>query len=226
MTLIEILPDLMWHATQQVKFGPIAVDTRMMIDRLPDRSLWIHSPVHPDEELVAAVRRLGDVSYVVAPNLSHHLHFRDFLDCFPSATGFIALGLEGKRADLASYPTIGSRAPWSDTLEGTFIAGLPTLNETAWYHRASGTMILADLLFCIDGRKGFFAKNLARILGVHDRLAMSRTMRLLVTDRNAFAQSVATLCSYRIERVILAHDQIVEKDAGSRFKAAFAWLRR
>lgn len=225
MALIEIMPDLMWHATQAVRFGPVSIDTRMTIVRLPDRSLWVHSPIHPDEDLTAAIRARGKVAYVVAPNLSHHLHFMDFLEAFPWARGFVPPGMGNKRPDLIGYPAIRSCGmPWSDALEGVFIDGLPILNETAWYHPSSGTLILSDLLFCIGAGKSLLPRTLARMLGVHQRLAMSRTMRMLVKDKAAFVQSVAVLRRYDIRRVIVAHDQIVETEAASQFDAAFRWI--
>lgn len=225
MALIEILPDLMWHATRAVRFGPVSVDTRMTIVRLPDRSLWVHSPIQPDEGLAAAIRAHGKVAYVVAPNRSHHSHFLDFLEAFPGALGFVPPGMGDKRPDLASYPETGPCGmPWSQALEGVFIAGLPILNETAWYHPSSGTLILSDLLFFIGAGKSLLPRTLARMLGVDRRLAMSRTMRMRVKDKAAFAQSVAALRSYDIRRIILAHDQIVETGAASQFAAAFRWL--
>lgn len=225
MALIEILPDQMWHATQAVRFGPVSVDTRMTIVRLPDRSLWVHSPIHPDNELAAAIRARGNVAHVVAPNRSHHLHFIDFLEAFPGARGFVPPGVGDKRPDLAGYPAISPcDMPWSEALEGVFIAGLPMLNETAWYHPSSGTLILSDLLFFIGAGKSLLPRTLARMLGVHKRLAMSRTMRMLVKDKAAFAQSIAALRDYDIRRVIVAHDQIVETNAASQFAAAFRWL--
>ncbi|MDZ3832321.1 MAG: DUF4336 domain-containing protein [Sphingopyxis sp.] len=225
MTLVPIVPGLIWCASQAVTFGPIRVDTRMTIVRLSDGSLWVHSPIEPTNELVAAIRKVGTVSHVVAPNLSHSRYFRSFLHAFPEAMGHIARGLDRKHPELSGYNTLPlDGAPWSDTLESQFIDGLATLNETAWYHPASATLIVTDLLFCIGG-KNVADRLLARLLGVHQRVAMSRTMKWLVTDRPAFARSIALLCARDIRRIILAHDQIIETDAAPRLAAAFAWIR-
>jgi hypothetical protein len=94
MPLECIVPNALWHAQQPLKFGPISLTTRMTVVRLRDRTLWIHSPISPTRVLIEELRSFGRVSYVVAPNKSHHLFFLEFLNAFPAAEGFIAEGLE------------------------------------------------------------------------------------------------------------------------------------
>jgi Domain of unknown function (DUF4336) len=87
MALECIVPDLLWHATQPLRFGPLQISTRMTVVRLSDGSLWVHSPITPTPDLVDALNRLGSVRYVVAPNKSHHLFFLPFLEAMPIGTG-------------------------------------------------------------------------------------------------------------------------------------------
>jgi hypothetical protein len=133
MPLECIVPNVLWHAQQPLKFGPISLTTRMTVVRLRDRTLWIHSPISPTRVLIEELRSLGRVSYVVAPNKSHHLFFLEFLNAFPAAEGFIAEGLESKRKDLAQFKAIPREPPWNQDLQGFFIEGLPLLNETACF---------------------------------------------------------------------------------------------
>lgn len=225
MTLECIVPNAVWHAQHPLKFGPISLTTRMTVVRLRDGSLWMHSPVSPTEELVAALQSIGRVRYVVAPNKSHHLFFLEFLKAFPTAQGFIAEGLESKRADLAGFPHIPRPTPWSTELEDFFIAGLPILNETAWFHGDTGTLILTDLLFCFSDANGGLTRLISKLLGVHETLGMSRTMKLAIRSRQEFARSVLPLLSLPVQRVIVAHDQIVDDQPVNRLAQAFAWLK-
>ena len=80
--------------------------------------------------------------------------------------------------------------PWKDELDAFWIAGLPLLNETVWLDRASGRLIVTDLLFCIGPHESLLARTLARLLGIYQRPGMSRTMKLMVRDRAALARSV------------------------------------
>jgi hypothetical protein len=196
----------------------------MTVVRLADRSLWVHSPIAPNEELLSDLHRLGDVRHVVAPNKSHHLFFIPFLSAFPAATGWIAPGLAEKRPDLSGFNVLHNDVPWRSELGSYFIRGLPLLNETAWFHIATGTLVLTDLLFCIGPNRSWLVRNLARALGIYGRLGMSRTMKLAIGDRAALASSLAPMVSLPLTRIIVAHDEIIETEARARFRAAFAWL--
>jgi len=228
MMLKPLVPDSIWHAQQPLKFGPLAISSRMTVVRLADGALWVHSPITPTAELTAALKALGPVRYVVAPNKGHHLFFLPFLQAFPEARGFIAPGLSAKRVDLKPFPVLGTAGvpDWSPELQDIYIEGLPILNETAWFHAPSGTLIVADILTCFGEHNGFLLRAAARLLGVYQRLGVSRTMRALVKDRAALSRSVARLLALDIRRVVLAHDQIVEVEAKAKLERAFAWLRR
>ena len=113
---------------------------------------------------------------------------------------------------------------WSPDLESRFVEGLPVLNETVWFHPSTGTLILTDLLFNLGKGNGVMLGLVARMLGVHDRLAMSRTMKMMTKDKAAVAAAARHLLSLPVKRIVLAHDQIIEEDAAARMKAAFDWL--
>ena len=223
--LQEIEPDRLWHAQHPLRLGPLRIETRMTVVRMQDGGLWVHSPIAPTPSLVHAIRECGDVRHVLAPNRSHHLFFLPFLAEFPGAQGWVAPGLAGKRSDLAGFPELHDDVPWKHELRPFFMRGLPMLNETAWFHGESGTLVLTDLLFCIGASTSPLVRLAARALGVHERLAMSRTMKLTVRDRALLASSVAPLLALPVKRVIVAHDQVVDEDASAQLKAAFAWLR-
>lgn len=224
MSLECLSPNALWHVTQRLKFGPISLSTRMTVVRLRDGSLWVHSPVMPTSELIKDLSEIGVVRWVVAPNRSHHLFFLPFLAAHPSAEGFIAPGLENKRPDLKGFQHLPASAPWRSELDGFAIKGLPVLNETVWFHAATGTLIVTDLLFCFSTENQGLTKLVARLLGVYGALGMSRTMKLLVKDRSAFKESVAPLLALPVTRIIVAHDQVISSECHSKLASAFAWL--
>jgi hypothetical protein len=224
MSLQCIVPDTIWHATQPLRFGPISLSTRMTVVRLQDGSLWIHSPITPSSDLTRDLAAVGQVRHVVAPNRSHHLFFLPFLETYPSAEGFIAPGLETKRPDLKRFPHVPATAPWSSELQGFFIEGLPVLNETVWFHPATGTLVITDLLFCFSPKDGGLTGLVARVLGVRGTLGMSRTMKLLVKDKAALRRSADALLALPVQRIIVAHDEIIDRHASDKLRNAFAWL--
>ena len=225
MLLTCTVPNAVWHAQQPLKFGPISLTTRMTVVRLRDGSLWVHSPISPTRELVEELQSLGSVRYVVAPNKSHHLFFLAFLDAHPQAQGFIAAGLELKRPDLGRFPHIPREAPWASEIQGFFIEGLPILNETVWFHVETGTLVITDLLFCFAETNRGIAALVSKLLGVRGRLGMSRTMKLAVKDKQALARSVLPLLALPVQRVMVAHDQIISEQPVAKLTRAFAWLQ-
>ena len=163
------------------------------------------------------------MSSVVAPNLSHSLFFLDFLESYPSAKGYVAPGVDTKNRDLMDFPVIGPSA-WKSDLDGVFVEGLPVINETFWLHKATGTLILTDLLFCFERNKDLFTKLVACLLGVYGKMSMSRTMKLMIKDNRMFRESINKLQELDIKKIILSHDQIIHENANQKFNEAFSWL--
>jgi hypothetical protein len=203
------------------------IDARMTVVKLTDGALWVHSPAPPIAEVLAEVTALGPVRYIVAPNLSHYLHFADFASHFPDAHGFLASGLAEKLRLSGQHQTIDpASTPWQDEISSCLIEGLPLLNEIVFVHQESHTLIVTDLLFRFGPDHPLPHRILARLLGVYGKAAMSRTMKLLVRDRKMLAQSIAPLLQQRIDRIVLAHGAIVEHDAHRTFHEAFRFLSR
>ena len=225
MALHELVPNSIWYAQQSLHFGPIKIQTRMTVIRLRDGALWVHSPIEPTPSLLAELSSLGEVRYVLAPNRTHHLFFRRFLKSFPQARGFVAPGLAEKVNDLSQYPVVPTPEPWQDELQSWFIDGLPVLSETVWFHEYTGTLLLTDLLFCFGTNNTGLATLVARLLGVYDRLGMSLTMKLMTKDKQALRRSIEPLLLLPVQRIVLAHDQIIEEQPTIRLREAFEWLR-
>jgi len=224
MALHELVPNHIWYAQQSLNFGPIQIKTRMTLIRLRDGALWVHSPIEPTPSLLAELSTLGEVRYVLAPNRTHHLFFRRFLKSFPQAKGFVAPGLAEKIDDLSQYPVIPMAGPWGDELKGWFIDGLPVLSETVWFHENTGTLLLTDLLFSFGTHNTGMAKLVARLLGVYDRLGMSLTMKLMTKNKQALRRSIEPLLSLPVQRIVLAHDQVIDEQPVKKLREAFEWL--
>jgi len=224
--LQAVVPGSIWHVQQPVKIGPLHVATRSTFVKLKDESVWVHSPVAPSVQLLAELAEIGPVRHVVAPNRSHHLFFAQFIAAYPGAKGYLAPDLIEKRPDLVGHEKLHetNAQAWSPELAGYFVDGIPTLNETVWFHQETGALLLTDLLFCFGNHNQALLRFLAGLLGVRERLGMSRTMKMLVKDKAALAAVARKLLALDVRRVVLAHDQIVEDDAQAWLEAAFAWL--
>jgi len=153
----------------------------------------------------------------IGPNI----HFRQIY----ALTDSRSHGLPEKVKDLSQYPVIPTPGPWRDELQSWFIEGLPVLSETVWFHENTGTLLLTDLLFSFGANSTGLAKLVARLLGVYDRLGMSLTMKLMTKDKEALRHSIEPLLSLPVQRVVLAHDQIIQEQPTVKLREAFEWLR-
>ena len=219
--LETVVPEHLWSATSRLR--GVGVRTRMTCVRRPDGSLWVHSPIALTPALVARLAELGPVTDVVAPNRFHHLFFRDFLTQFPSARGHVARGLGDKIESLRDYPCV-TTSHWPG-LRRYDIEGIPALQESVWFHEETGTLILTDLLFCFGRDNPLAVRCFAALSGVYRNLRMSRAMRWwMVRDRAALRASVQPLIDLPVQRIVVAHDTIVDTNAPDSLAAAFGWL--
>lgn len=225
--LTQLAPDL-WHATHAFSSMGIPVTSRMVVVRCAEAALWLHSPIAITPELQQALQDIGTVRWIVAPSLSHHLFAGQAANLFPSAQLFGAPGLRAKRRDLAclhDLPEPG-QAPWGRDLEAVFVGGIPLMNETVWFHPASGTAILTDLCMHFTRAHDWRTRLYGRLNGVMDQLAVSTLVRLATRDRAAAALSVQQILQWPIRRVLVAHDCVVEQDAREKLSQALAWFSR
>jgi hypothetical protein len=139
---------------------------------------------------------------------------------------FGAPGLRAKRPDLSSLRELKRTVEpeWERDFDQTFFDGMPIGNETVWFHKSSRTLIVTDLCQWWKGDLSFAAKIFASLTGVRKRLAVPRTVRLMIKDRQAARESAAKILAYPFERVIVAHNAIIDDDAHAAVKKAFISL--
>lgn len=220
--LRQIAPEL-WHLQHHFKVNGLKLSSRMTVVRLRGGGLWLHSPVPLSAQVRAQLAALGPVEFIIAPNKTHHFFLGKCKAAYPDAQVFGAPGLCTKRPDIVGLRVLRPSAEpaWRDDLDQIFIEGIPYGNETAWLHRASGSVILTDLCQWWQGDIGLRAALFARLTGVRRRLAVPRSVRLLVQDRAAVQASMQRILQWRFERVIVAHNAIVEQGARAALERAF-----
>lgn len=97
----------------------MALGHRMTIARLPDGSLWIHSPVEYSAELAGKLTRLGPLAHIVAPNCMHDTYLAEWFAAQPAARFHGAKGFSRYRPDLKFTATLGtiSDPTWASVFE-------------------------------------------------------------------------------------------------------------
>jgi hypothetical protein len=223
--LLPVAQDI-WHLPYHFTAFGLRISSRMTVVRLAGGKLWLHSPVPISPQVRAQLDGLGEVAYIVAPNKAHHLFAGDSKEAFPQAMLFGAPGLSRKRPDLEGVRELGA-APepyWQDELGQILVEGIPLMNETAWFHRRSRTLILTDLCQWWQGEMPISSRLYATLTGVRKQFAVPYTVRLLVKDRPALARSIHRIFEWDFERVVVAHNAIVDTHARDAVRRALAEL--
>jgi hypothetical protein len=230
-----VAPDVWIVDGPAIRFGPawlgMPFPTRMTIVRLAGGSLFLHSPTRLTPALREAVEALGAPRWIVGPNRLHYWWIPDWHAAFPAAEAFLAPRIRERAGGRIDFPTreLAGEAghPWDGD-----IATLPVeggyMTEYVFFHRASRTLVLTDLIENFEpGKLGFWMGLLTRLGGVRDPDgAMPRDMRATFRGehRAALERAVETMIAWNPERVILAHGRWYERDGAAELKRAFGWV--
>ncbi len=223
--LTPLAPDL-WELNAPMTVIGMALGHRMTIARLPEGSLWLHSPVAHSPALATELAKLGPVAHIVAPNAMHDTHLESWFAACPTAQFHGAKGFAKFRPDLKFTATLSDATPpgWSATFDQLMLRGMPRLNEVVFLHRASRTLILTDLVFNLSADMPLLSRVLLRINGCYDCLAVSRLLKTTIKDRTALRTSLDRMLAWDFDRVVVSHGRNLESGAKDALRSALAFL--
>ena len=205
---------------------------RAVVIRLDDGSLFILSPIQLTPEVRADIDRLGAVKHLVSPNHLHHLHLGDWSQAYPDARLYASPRLAPKRKDLTFYKTLSSDMPepeWAEQIDQClFGSGNGWIDELVFFHRASCTVILTDLVMDFDPAT---FSPLSRVTTQWNQMYQHtpRGVQLgHIFDRASLRNALKTVQAWGPEHAIVAHSPWLCVDGNDRvadfLDAAFDWL--
>jgi hypothetical protein len=183
---------------------------------------------------VAALRReidrLEPVHHLVSPNLLHHLFLKEWKAAYPHARLYASPGLRRKRRDLAFDAELGDmpEPDWAADIDQVVMRGSFAMTEVVFFHRASRTVLFADLIENLprdwfQGWRGF----VTRLDGiVAPNPGAPRELRASFLGRRAARTALDRVLAWPIERVLIAHGAPVTANGAAFVRRAFTWLRR
>lgn len=204
--------------------------TRMTVVRLADGGLWVHSPVALTGGLKAELEELGPVRFLVAPNKIHYWWVGEWQTAYPDAIACAAPRVEEKAGPHGiSFDRELIDAPeddWAGEIDQVLVPG-KFMTEAVFFHRASATLILADLIenFEMQKVRGGFGRLLLRLGGVaHPHGSMPKDLRATFAGHTAqVKQAVETMIAWQPECIILSHGRCYEENAVAELRRAFHW---
>jgi len=228
-TLKVVAPDIWIVDGSWIEFYGLPFPSRMTIVRLSGGDVWVHSPIRIDDELGKRIASIGPVRHLIAPNWIHYAWVPDWQRYFPDARTFVSPGVVERAArkgiPLRFDEQLGneSATQWENEMDQR-IAKSGYHREVVFFHRASRTLILTDLIENFEKHKmPWWTRPLLGLGGVcAPNGGMPRDMAASFKwHRDHLSRLVREMISWEPEKVILAHGKWFDKDAVSELQRAF-----
>jgi hypothetical protein len=195
-------------------FSGVRLRTKTTIVRLSGDALWVHSPCPPTEDVCAGLDALGEVRWIVVPNRFHHLQAPATAARYPNAVVVGPKSAQSRNPQVSLTMSTDDLAYIRATPELTSIqlGGVPFLDETVFFHAASGSLIAADLLISACARDHWTWRTAARIWGGYGKVRTPPDVRWNTRANTAVAESIAQMRALPLERILVAHaDPITDR---------------
>jgi hypothetical protein len=214
-TVFEVVvPDSIWATERPVWFGGVRIRSRTTVVRLSGGALWVHSPCPPTDDVCAALDALGEVRWIVVPNRFHHLQTPATAARYPKALVVGPKTVQARNPDVSL--AMGTDDPEylrsTPELTAVQLRGVPFLDETVFFHPASGSLIAADLLVSACARDHWTWRMAARIWGRYEKVRTPPDVRMKTRANTAVAESIAQMRALPLQRILVAHaDPITDR---------------
>ncbi|WP_109077993.1 DUF4336 domain-containing protein [Aggregatibacter kilianii] len=211
----------------------IPFSTRMTIVRLRDGGLWCHSPITPMPSLLAEINALGEVRHLVSPNKIHYAHIAAWKKIYPQATAWASEGVReravSQQIDVNFDADLTDHAPpqWAKDLGQLTFKGSSVMQESVFFHYATRTLIVADLIENFETKKfhSCFWAHIMQFAGIADPDGKAPVdWRATFKDKSGARQCLATMLAWQPEKIILAHGRCYESNGTEELRRAFRWL--
>lgn len=198
---------------------------RMTVIRLPQSTdLVVYSPLDPS---VVDLSALGTVKAVIAPNAMHSLYAQSFASAHAHATLYSSPGLPARFPD-RDWGTVLSAGGAADAVSPhtplKVVSGFSVLQEVLLLHRASGTLVAADMAFNLTPGARAKMSRAARWYVLATRatrpLDWGLTVKLLARADcgDALPQLRHVVEEWQWDRFVPAHGDVVRENAKQVFR--------
>jgi len=104
--------------------------------------------------------------------------------------------------------------------------GVPFLDETVFFHAASGSLIAADLLISACARDHWTWRMAARLLGRYGKVRTPPDVRMKTRANAAVAESIAQMRALPVQQILVAHADPIRERPVEQLAEAWAFAMR
>ncbi|HEY0031772.1 MAG TPA: DUF4336 domain-containing protein [Devosia sp.] len=215
-----------------LRLAGMPVPVRMTVIKLRNGELILHSPTQFSFALKAQLDSLGRIAYFLAPNTAHWTFIKEWQAHYPQAQCWAVPGLGERPAVQKSGLHIdrefrdGAPEEWAEEIEIILVRG-KGLVEADFFHRASKTLVLTDLIVNLEPQKlGPTMRLGARLVGALAPNGKAPVYaRALVKGGGKEAEAAGRrLLALKPERVLFAHGHWHEHDGTAKLEQSLDWL--
>ncbi|KAF2180828.1 hypothetical protein K469DRAFT_714406 [Zopfia rhizophila CBS 207.26] len=246
MVIREVVPNVITTlSTPFWRFGRIKIGGRGTIVRLQSGALAVFSPVALTDEVKQTVAKLGEVKYITALDIEHHIFLGPWHAAYPSAKVIGPEGLPEKRTKQKNEDVPFSyvfSAKKSITIDPEFDSEFEyeyvyahANKELVFNHKPTKTLIQADLIFNYPSTEQFSKTGVSATSGILTKLFGSFTntygngqKRFIwyaasSRDRAGFNAAVANINKWDFDRIIPCHGDVIESGGKGIFQKIMEW---
>ncbi|KAJ6107824.1 hypothetical protein N7523_009147 [Penicillium sp. IBT 18751x] len=251
MVIRAVTPEIITMSLPFARFGVLRFGGRGTLVKLSTGALAVFSPVSLTPEVRERVESLGgNVKYIAAPDLEHHLHISTWKKAYPQAEILAPEGLWEKRSKIAEFKgeepfahVFKKDSPraiseeFDAEFESEYVYGHAS-RELVFLHRPSRTVIEADMLFNLPATEQYSKSPDTNPMNWLTRLflpmlrtgAPSTGQRrfawyiLSKQDRPAFTASVKRIGQWDFDRIIPCHGDVIETNGKGVWQDVMAWF--
>jgi len=228
--LLNKVSDNIWiYEGSTVSFLGLPFSTRMTVIRLLSGDLWVHSPAKINSQLQEELQQLGVVKYLVSPNKLHHLFLSEWVEVYPTAKYYAAPGLIKKRGDIDFTKELSntSEPEWKGEIKQIVFQGSPAMEEVVFFHVASRTLILTDLIENFDPAVlNWWQTIAARLTGIvspNGKTPIDWRVSFIFGKKKA-KQALRKLVEWKPDNIIISHGECIMGDGLGFLTKSFKWL--
>jgi len=198
---------------------------RSIAVKLNDGSVWLLASTKADEETLSKIKEIGPVKYIIAPDIEHYLNLADFHKAFPAAK---VIGVDGhetkpalaevKFAGIYGKDPEGTKYGFEDEVSACYFSGFKN-KDVAFCHKASKTLIEADLLLNLPPNEQYSKSNLSPhswipVIGSLAPFTWAHryAISMWISDHEVTRKHATTVAGWDFDAIIPCHGDVIEKN--------------
>ncbi len=226
--LEEFGPSLYVAEGPTVSFYGFPYPTRMAVVLLSGGGVWVWSPIALTDKLASSIETIGPVRHIVSPNKIHHLFLQEWANRWPDARLYAPPGLARRMPEVHFHAELRDEpeSVWLADIDQVIFRGSLAMEEVVFFHRASRTAIICDLIQRHEREKmsGWKGKlmQLDGLVGVQG--STPREWRASFLRRGPARAARQKVLDWSPDQLLIAHGECAQAGATEIIRKSLSWI--